>query len=181
MNAPRLRAMNSVDDLRESFDRMFAEAPRFDAASSDDDLLAITIEEHSYALRLSELSGLYPDKKIERLPASVPALVGLVGLGTTLLAVYDLGALLGYPRASASRWLAVIAGAQVAVSFQQFDGFLRLPRKAITQAAFAGGAGRTQLVREVAHNDGVVTPIIHLPSVVESIAVLVHHAGRPKE
>lgn len=172
--------MMSASELQQTFDRTFAEAPRADAAPHDD-LLAITIGGDPYAMRLSEVAGLYPDRRFTWLPGSVPALLGLVGLRGALLPVYDLGTLLGYPKTATPRWLAVIADAQVVLGFEQFDSHLRVPRQAIAEAGTGSAASRPQPVREVVHTNGLVRPIIHLPSVLEAIAVLVHHAARPKE
>jgi chemotaxis signal transduction protein len=180
MSAERSDAIMSVGELQQTFDRTFAEAPRRDAAPHDD-LLAITIGGDPYAMRLAEVAGLYPDRRFTRLPGSVPALLGLVGLRGALLPVYDLRTLLGYPKAAAPRWLAVIADAQVVLGFEQFDNHLRVPRPAIVEAGTGSAASRPQPVREVVHTDGLVRPIIHLPSVLEAIAVMVHHAARSKE
>ncbi|MBI2221349.1 MAG: chemotaxis protein CheW [Acidobacteria bacterium] len=170
----------SAGELQQTFDRTFAEAPRADATPQED-LLAITIGGDPYAMRLSEVAGLYPDRRITWLPGSVPALLGLVGLRGALLPVYDLRTLLGYPKAATRRWLAVMADGQVALGFEQFDNHLRVPRSAIAETGTGSATGRPQPVREVAHTDGLVRPIIHLPSVLEAIAVMAHHAARPKE
>jgi purine-binding chemotaxis protein CheW len=180
MSAEGSGQIMSVGELQQTFDRTFAEAPRADAAPQDD-LLAITIGGDPYAMRLSEVAGLYPDRRFTWLPGSVPALLGVVGLRGALLPVYDLRTLLGYPKAVTPRWLAVVADGQVVLGIEQFDNHLRVPRLAIAEAGTGSAAGRPQPVREVVHTDGLVRPIIHLPSVLEAIAVMVHHAARPKE
>lgn len=176
MSVERSEPMMNAGELRHAFDRTFAETPRIDAVPHDD-FLAITIAGDPYAMRLSEVAGLYPGRRITWLPGSVPPLLGLAGLRGALIPVYDLRSLLGYPKASPPRWLTVLVDAQVVVGFEQFDGHVRVARRAVAEA----GASRPQLVREVVHTDGLVRPIIHLPSVLDAIAALVHHAARSKE
>ena len=101
------------------------------------------------------------------------------GLRGALLPIYDLSQLLGYPKAANPRWLAVVAHAQVGLAFDQFDHHLRVPLRAIVAEAGADGTARRRpFVRHVVHGHGDVRPLIHLPSVLDAIAGLVH---RPKE
>jgi purine-binding chemotaxis protein CheW len=168
-----------VLQLQDAFDRTFAEAPRADAVPQED-FLAITIGSEPYAMRLSDIGGLHLVRTITALPGSVPALLGLVGLRGALIPVYDLGSMLGYSRAAAPRWFAVIADTQVAVGFEQFDAHVRVPSDAVAPAA-RGSAATRPLVRESLHADGAVRPIIHLPSVLDAVAAMARHAARPKE
>jgi len=172
--------MIDTEGLQHAFDRTFAEAPRADAAPQED-LLAITISGDPYAMRLSEVGGLYSDKTITWLPGSVPELLGLVGLRGALLPAYDLRALLGYSHADCPRWCVVAADAPIVLGFEQFDGHLRVSRGAITSARAGHAVDRSRCVREVVHTDDLVRSLVHVPSVLEAIAVLVHHAARAKE
>jgi len=76
-----------VSELREAFDRRFAEPAGADAGATQDDFLTITIGADPYAMRLSEVAGLYLTPRITPLPGSVPALLGLVGLRGALVPV----------------------------------------------------------------------------------------------
>jgi chemotaxis signal transduction protein len=172
--------MTRVRELQHAFDRTFAEPPRSDAALRDD-FLAMTIGGDPYAMRLSEVAGLYLTRKMTGLPGAVPALLGVVGLRGGVLPAYDLGSLLGYPKAAHPRWLAITVDGQVAVGFEQFDGHLRVARDIIAEAAPGHAASQRPLVRESLHTETVVRPIIHLPSVLQAIAVMMRHAARPKE
>ena len=173
-STPAMRA----DDLRRTFDRAFVEAPRGDAPA-EDDLLAVTIAGDPYGMRLSQIAAVYSDRPITRLPGSPAVVLGVAGLRGSLLPVYDLRQLLGYAKAAAPRWLAIIADAQVGVAFEQFDSHIRVPSRAIVAETGAGrAAGRRSFVRDVVHGSGYARPIIHLPSVLDAIAVLAH---RPKE
>jgi chemotaxis signal transduction protein len=168
--------VTTAEELRRTFDRGFAEPPAATTAS-EDDFLAVTIADDSFLMRLSQVAGLFADKKWMWLPGSVAELVGLVGLRGTILPVYDLRAMLGYPRMTTDpRWFVLAAGAPVALAFDRFDGYRRVPRHA---AAAAGRIERhTPHVREIARIDGRVRPILHVPSVVDAIARLAASARR---
>ena len=78
----------------------------------------------------------------------VPELVGMVGIRGTVFPVYDLGMLLGCPRAAAPRWLVVAAAGPIALAFGAFDGYLSVRAEGIERQ---------------------VQTIIDLPSVIEKI------------
>ena len=59
-------------DLRESFDRSFADPPRQQVAGYDD-LLAVRAGGQRYALRLTQAAGLFPDRPVTRLPGPLTA------------------------------------------------------------------------------------------------------------
>ena len=107
--APRLRGTTLNDApsrlavraeaLRSAFDRSFAEPAHFDTTPMAD-LLAFHAGSQAYALHLSEIAGLFADKKITRLPGRTAALLGIAGFRGAIVPVYDLSALLGSPRRS---------------------------------------------------------------------------------
>lgn len=171
----------SAAELKRAFDRGFAEAYR-PPADSQEDLLAIALGADPLALRLSEIAGLQTGRMVTPLPGSVPALLGLAAVSGALLPVYDLGTLLGYPTTTTPRWFVVVAALPVVLSLDRFDGHLRVPRHTITEATMANAdiPGR-RAVREVVHADGQDRPIVHLPSVLDAIAVRVPRATRPNE
>lgn len=172
------QAVKQVAELKRAFDRTFGEAHGA-KTTAEHDLLAITLAGDVYGLRLSQIGAVHSDRPITRLPGSPPALLGVAGLRGTLLPVYGLRELLGYPGAPTPRWLAVVAGAQVGLAFEQFDGHLRVPSGAIVaEAGAADPPRRRPLVRDVVHTEGQALPIIHLPAVLDAIAAL---ARRPKE
>ena len=173
-------ALTMLAELRRAFDRSFAEAPVTDALPQDD-LLAIGIGGDPYAVRLSEVAGLMNDKRVTGLPGSVPELLGLAGLRGTLLPIYDLRALLGYPQGAVPRWLFVIANANapVGLAFDQFDGHLRVPRQA--RAGERSPDTRSPHVREVVLAAGLARPVIHIVSVLEAIETLVRQRRRSED
>jgi chemotaxis signal transduction protein len=162
--APRLT--ERAETLRRAFDAGFAEAARRETAAAEK-LLAFDLGPEPYALRLSEIAGLFADRKVTRLPGAAAALLGLAGFRGAVVPVFDLHALLGRPGLETPRWLAVASAAPVAFAFETFAGHLRVPREAVMPRQADGQARRP--VREVADADGRVRSIVHLASVLEAI------------
>lgn len=165
MTSPGFRLGERAEELRQAFDRSFAEAVTEEAPLED--FLAIGVGTDPYAIRLAEISALLADKPITRLPSPVPELLGIAGFRGAIVPVYDLRALLGYSVASPPRWVTIIAGTPVALAFDAFDGHLRLPRE--SRVPEGRVEPTRQHVREVLRAAGVVRPIVHLASVVETI------------
>lgn len=166
MSETASRLIGRADDLRLAFDRSFAE-PRRDDTTATVGLLAFSLASEPYALRLSEIAGVFVDRKITRAPSGVAALLGFAAFRAAVVPVYDLRVLLGRAASEAPRWLAVASGASVAFAFEAFAGHLRVPREAIISRE--GEAQTQRLVREVVSADGLVRPLVHLPSVIETI------------
>lgn len=169
---------STLAELRRSFDRSFAEAPR-DETAPHVDVLAISVGDDPYAVRLADISGIFANKKVTWLPGPVVELLGLASVRGTLLPVYDLRAVLGYPKTSTCRWLVVTARMEVALAFEQFDGHLRVSRETVV----AGGSAdpRSRHVREVARTGSFGRPIIHIPSILEQIGTSVRQHTQQKE
>lgn len=128
-----------VSRLRADFDRSFAEPARTLGADSVE-LLAIGVGGRPYALRLSQASGVHPDRPVTPLPTPVPALLGVAGFAGSVVPVYDLAALLGHPIAERPRWLVLTAGSPpLALAFHQLDQHLRVPLTDVV----AGSANET--------------------------------------
>jgi chemotaxis signal transduction protein len=157
--------INRAAALRAEFDRSFAAAPAA-AATAVEDLLAIGIEGDSYLLRLAEVSGLHVDKRLMWLPSPVAELIGLAGFRGRVLPVYDLGMLLGKPRAAAvPRWTVVDASGRAGLAFDAFSGFLRArPETIVPDAREARG----RHVRDVLQGD-MIRPIVDLTSILQTL------------
>ena len=166
-----------VAELRDAFDRSFAEAPS--EADAREDLLHVRLGAATYSLRLTEISGVFADMIITPLPSPVPALLGLVGLRGAILPVYDLRAMLGYVVEAKPRWLAIAEGISVGLAFDGFEGHIRVAREAILPSA--GGEARIGHVREVVRLDTGSRPIISVASVLEAITNRVRLAAPEKE
>jgi chemotaxis signal transduction protein len=152
-------------ELRRVFDRSFAEVAHSETDQSEN-LLAISVGRAPYALKLTEIAGLFSDKKVIWVPGPVRELLGIAAFRGTMLPVYDLRALLGHPLDRTPRWLAVTAAMPVALAFDQFDGHAHVNREAI--------------VREVVHAPHFVRPIVHLPSLLEALETRTHDGARAR-
>jgi purine-binding chemotaxis protein CheW len=122
----------AIETLRNEFDRSFA-LPLVETARDTIDLVAIRIGERPYALPSAELGGITAGRRSTPLPSPDPALGGLVGLRGALVAAFDLGVLLGLRTSAVStRWLALTArDRQLALYFDELDGYLTVPRSAL--------------------------------------------------
>lgn len=151
--------------LRLAFDRSFELAPATETGAVAG-LLAIRLGTSRYVVRLTDVAGLHADKRISPLPSPVPELRGLAGLRGTVLPVYDLGMLLGFPRAAAARWLLVTAVTPIGLAFDGFDGYESVAADAFVTEVRPGA--RERHVREVLRTEGA-RPVIDVPSIVETI------------
>lgn len=165
MNDGSSRLADRAQELRLAFDRGFASPAHLDTTAKEN-LLAIRLGSQVLALRLSEIGGLFADKKITQIPSHIATLLGIAGFRGAILPVYDLGLLLGQAKSQASRWLVTAVAAPIALAFEGFDGHLRIPRDEI----FPREAGeRARYVRDCVRVEGVVRPILDLPSVLDAI------------
>jgi chemotaxis signal transduction protein len=163
--------------LRAAFDRGFAEPAQIDTNPTED-FLAIRLGSEPHVLRLAEISGLFADKKITRVPGRVAARLGIAGFRGAIVPVYDLAALLGHRMSEAPRWLTLAAGAPVAFAIASFEGHLRIPRDAILPQG-AGDQARNY-VREFLRANDVVCSVIHLPAILDTIGRQ-GQVAKPKE
>jgi chemotaxis signal transduction protein len=174
------RTAVSAAELRRMFDRTFAEAPPV-GVEAHEDFLGVDVGGDPYAIRLSEAAGLLSDRTVTWLPGSVAELIGLLGVRGALVPVYDLRALLGYPRTSAARWFLIAAATSVALAFDRFDAHVRVPCAAVSIGPASGAATPSPCVRGIVRTDNFAAPVIHMPSVLDAIAVLVRHRRGRKE
>ncbi|GIF14062.1 chemotaxis protein CheW [Actinoplanes teichomyceticus] len=129
-----------VERLRSDFDHSFA-VPARTLDHETVELLAVAVGGRSYALRLSQTSGLYPDRPVTPLPTPVPALRGLAGFAGVVVPVYDLATLLGHPVVEECRWLVLAAGTPpLALAFHQLDHHVRVPAADVVDGSGASAA-----------------------------------------
>jgi purine-binding chemotaxis protein CheW len=154
--------------LRRDFDRTFAQSIQVDT-TEEEDLLGIRLGEQACAIRLSEIAGIHMGKKVTRVPGAHAALWGIAGFRGLLLPVYDLQQLLGHARAEAPRWLVIAAAAPLALAFAAFEGRLRVPLRDILP--HTKQADTAVYARDVVRTGNVTRSILHLPSILETLAV----------
>ena len=157
-------------DMRLAFDRAFADPARLDTATTES-LLAIRIGTQPCAIRLSEITGVFADKTITRVPGSGTALLGIAGFRGAIVPVYGLRTLLGQsgdpPGSGTPRWLVIAAAASVALAFDAFDGQLRVAPDAILPRQ--SRPEMTSYARDFVRTQHFARPIMHLPSVLAAI------------
>jgi purine-binding chemotaxis protein CheW len=160
--APQSRAV----ELRSAFDRSFAVAARAEGQAGHD-LIAIRIGDEPFAIRLTDVAGLFADRKVTHVPGGHPAQLGIAGFRGALVPVFSLPSIFASAARSAPRWLAVAAAVPVAFAFDGFEGHLRVPADAILpgQAPAAGRGMAPEFIRTA----DVVRPLIHLPSVIDAL------------
>jgi chemotaxis signal transduction protein len=167
-------------DLREAFDRSFAEPVRPDPPALLD-FLSIGIGEETYALPLDQTSGVIADRPIVPVPSPLADLLGVAGVRGSLVPVYSLRALLGYPADGApTRWLVLAGkGAPIGLAFERFHGHSRAPGDAIVAAASL----RTGLahVAGAVRFGGSTLPVVDVQSIIDDIERRIRAAGPSKE
>jgi chemotaxis signal transduction protein len=150
-------AADKVGAMRDAFDRSFAEPPR-GRIEEVENLLAIRVAGHAYALRVAEVASLAADRKIVAVPSAAHGLLGVAGIRGVIVPVYGLAALLGLAdTASPPRWLALCgAHKPVGLAFHHLDRYLSLPSD--------------QRVADVVRTPGGLVPLIDIPSILAAIS-----------
>lgn len=180
MIVPEHALPSRASELRRAFDQSFADAPGL-GAGSPEGFLVVRIGTDAYALRLSELSGLYADRHIVPLPGPVREFLGVASFRGSILPVYGLRELLGYPAdPSQPRWLVLLGKVEwIGLAFDQFQGHLRVRRDEIAPA----GEGQTRRlhVQEAIRSGESILPILNLSYVLEEIKRRSRSGGFPEE
>lgn len=168
-----------ASDLRDAFDRSFAEPPH-EVTDEIEKLLGLHVGEDEYAVRLSEISGLLPEQTIVPLPSPAPELLGIVGVRGAIVPVYSLGALLGHgPTSSSLGWIMLVgADVPIGLAFEEFKGHLRVPRSEIS---VAGDGASQSYVHETVRVSDTLRGIISVKSVVLALTQRLGTAGSIKE
>jgi chemotaxis signal transduction protein len=151
-------------DLRQSFDRAFVE-PIAEQAVETFDVLDIRVGRERFALRLSQIAALEADRTITAVPSDHPELLGIAGVRGSVVAVFDLAALLDLPRPESVRWLVLAKAAPLALAFSDFEGQRALSPDVIARAE-ADRAGR---VRDLIRQDGAAVPLIDVPALIADL------------
>jgi purine-binding chemotaxis protein CheW len=166
-----------LDGLREEFDRSFADPLRRHDAEHDE-LLAIRAGGRPYVLRLSQTSGLYPNRPVTPLPGPLPALLGLAGFSGTTVPVYDLATLLGHPVPDRPRWMVLAAGSPpLALAFHGLDGHVRVPSSAIVAEGHEGAGS----LRGMVLLPGGTRPIVDVPAARTDVHRLTGHLEQERQ
>lgn len=150
--------------LRDGFDRSFAE-PLAPVGGASVDLLAIRVGGEPYALLASEIAAVQVDRVLTAVPSKNRELLGIIGVRGSILAVYDLGALLGLSGGDARRWLAVAKGSALAFAFDGFEGQIRVEQ--LTQAT--AEARSSEPLGDLVHALGVPRRLVRIDVLVSAL------------
>ena len=145
--------MSVHDEQRRAFDASFARA--IEAPEPRTALVGIQVASTRYLVRLDELHGVAAAGIITPVPSSRPELVGITSQRGRILAVFDLGALLGHPRGPAPAWIVIARGQPIAFAIATLEGHVAVPAAAVVE-------DNVQL-------DGVVRPIVPLGRLVAKL------------
>ncbi len=119
-----------VFSMRAAFDAAFAEESR-EVAGDHEDFLTVRARGERLAIRLREVASLHADLRVTPLPSEDPRVVGVAAIRSRVVAVFDLGALLGAAAAGAAparlRWAALVRDRDSAVAFETLEGHVRQP------------------------------------------------------
>jgi len=171
VSANGARVSATAAALRSLFDESFTAAV-VSQSELIEDLLAIRVGADPYMLCLSEIAGLYADRRIVAVPSPVAQLLGIVGLRGMFAPVYDLAALLRYAPAASPRWMVLAAGPHpVGFAFESFEAHVQVARASLVndEGQAASAVTTRQHVRGNVRAAGALRPIIHIASVVETI------------
>jgi chemotaxis signal transduction protein len=122
------RAGNAtVTELRDAFDRSFAELPSSESIEQYRELLAVRIGGEPYAIPVDEISSLLKNRNIIAIPGSASELLGIAGIRGACVPVYCISALLGCTEPQRqSRWLVLCDGTEpVAFAFGELEKYMR--------------------------------------------------------
>jgi purine-binding chemotaxis protein CheW len=138
-STPQSPAAQRLLALRESFDASFSRPP-VPAQEAGAALLRLRVGGASIAVRLEHLTGLHLLPRLVKLPGAPATVLGLAGLRGQLIAVHDLGGLLGLSAPeSPPRWLLLAGGSKrVGLAVTDFEGHLR-----VAQSQLKSGGGAT--------------------------------------
>jgi hypothetical protein len=167
-------------ELRQSFDRAFTEPFVESDEVASIDLLAIRIGRDPFALRLTEIAALEADRTITPVPSEHRELLGIAGVRGGVVAVFDLGALIGAQQPEELRWLVLAKGAPLAFAFSAFDGQLVVrPEALVGETRSPPEPNRAGRVREVAQGGGLSLPVIDLPALIAGLDQRQRPSGPP--
>ncbi len=158
-----------VSHLRREFDRTFS-LPMAKQRGAPHNFLACRVGNEGLAISLAELTGLQRRGKVVPFRGAVPGLLGVAGIRSRLIPIYQLSALLGLPPSGRPEpWWAVCGDAEpVGLAFDGFEGYVQATAEDVKPRPDAHGPCAAFL-REVLATAGAVRPILHLPSLIDSI------------
>jgi chemotaxis signal transduction protein len=153
-----------LERLQRGFDDNYRDAAP-ERATEVEDLLAIEIAGHPYALRVRELNGLYEDRAITALPGAPSELLGLAAVRGGLVAVYDLASLIGYAAGDDPRLFVAARGTSIAFAFRTLAGHRRVTPEELAKREGDRDPWSVEVMREADRT----RPILELTALVREL------------
>lgn len=167
--------MTRATELRDAFDRGFAESPQ-PPEPAHTDFLCIRLGGEPYAIALDDIASFHADLRVVALPTRAPELLGVAAIRAAILPIYDLRIGLGVSTTgSSTRWTVVTRRAPAGFAFDGYDGHARILASSIAAATQSGH------VRGQFTFDGHARSVIDLPSVLTAIEQRGRQRGAAKE
>ena len=151
LELPADATTGSAERMRAEFDRSFAEPVR--PAAEARDFVLVAAGGTQWALGLEGLEGIEHGRTLVPVPSSHPALLGLAGVRTVAVPVFDLavlagaGGTVGAGKAPVFALLEAAAGQRVGVAFERLLLFARVGVDAMLEPASLNAA-RPMLLHE---------------------------------
>lgn len=150
--------------LKAQFDASFQHPPAT-AERQQEEFLLIRVGHQSYALRLSQVSGVVKGKTVTPLPGAPPQLRGVACFRGQLVSVFDLAAWLGQPVGEAE-WMALVEAppsGKLALTFDAMEGQLGLDASELV-----AGSGET-IEGLIPHGEQATIAVLSLPSLLKNL------------
>jgi chemotaxis signal transduction protein len=127
--------LDRAAQMRREFDSSFGRRPGSRAADPHS-VLVVRVDDEPCLLRLSDIGRLVSRPVLTAVPTTATSLLGLTWCQGEVVAVHDLGRLLGRSPLP-PRWLAVTAAdPTLGLAFAQFDGHRQVDPDEITDATY---------------------------------------------
>lgn len=157
--------------LRQAFDLSFTAPAEIEDARVED-MLALDIGSGRYAVRVSELSGVHPYRKVAVLPGGSPGLLGVAGIRGKLVAVFRLSDLIGADvRGTVEarlRWMLTCGpSSEVGLAIENLSAYVRAAPANLFSADERDVLG--EHVREILLHNGVTRGVLSIPSILAAI------------
>lgn len=153
-----------LQQLRDAFDDSFTHAATSDSVETLD-LLELVVGNQCFLVPVADVRSVHVARPIMRVPTASASLLGLVGLRGAILAVHDLGAMLGVTTDRTAPWLMVARQAPIAFGFQKLERHLRLP----VNARMAAVDPQRILGAEITVDHGVRRAVIQVDRMVDQV------------
>jgi chemotaxis signal transduction protein len=163
--------------LRSAFDDVFA-APPPEPAGPTDDFLSILAAGRRHAVRLSEIDGVFVDRRVVPVPGPSPTLLGIAAFRGVLVPVHDLRVLLGGVRGAVPRWTVLVRG--VGLGFDALDRHVRVAVGEVATSE-AGGVATSRHVEGLVRLPDGDLPLLNVASLLSAIAGSPTLASAPGE